>query len=220
MWKEKNKRFDEKVGMLHCFVGEQSQDIVLLVDRSDLRRARVWWVSMWNKKNKRFDEKVWMLHCFVWEQWQDVVLLHHRSHCRQGSVWWVSMWNKKNERFYEKVGMLHRFVVEQWQDVGLFYRRSHWFPVWVWWVCIWSGKKVSMNNDLRIHFINEFWNTRNCVFQLLRCILSGITWYTIFRKEMIQRGCWVGWDSTYISFKSHTFVEWYILYCIYILSDK
>jgi hypothetical protein len=32
---KKNERFDEKVGMLHCFVVEQSQDILLLVGRFD-----------------------------------------------------------------------------------------------------------------------------------------------------------------------------------------
>ncbi len=32
---KKNERLDEKVGMLHYFVEEQWQDVVLLVDRSD-----------------------------------------------------------------------------------------------------------------------------------------------------------------------------------------
>ncbi len=31
----KKMRFDEKVGMLHCFVGEHCQDVLLLEDRSD-----------------------------------------------------------------------------------------------------------------------------------------------------------------------------------------
>ncbi len=30
-----NERLDEKVGLLHCFVVEQWQDVVLLVDLSD-----------------------------------------------------------------------------------------------------------------------------------------------------------------------------------------
>jgi hypothetical protein len=34
---KKNERLDEKVGMLHCFVVEQWQAVVLLVDRSDCR---------------------------------------------------------------------------------------------------------------------------------------------------------------------------------------
>ncbi len=33
--KQKDERLDEKVGMLHCFVGEHWQDVVLPVDRSD-----------------------------------------------------------------------------------------------------------------------------------------------------------------------------------------
>jgi len=131
------------------------------------------------------------------------VLLHHRSDCWQGQVWWVSMWNKNNERFYEKVGMLHSSVGEQWQDVVLRHHRFDCGEVWVWWVSIWSGKKVSMSKDLRIDFINDFWNTRNVVFQLRRCFLRGITQYTISRKENIERGCWVGSDSTYIAFKSY-----------------
>ncbi len=36
---KKNKRFDEKVGMLRCFFVEQWQDVVLLVDRSDCSRG-------------------------------------------------------------------------------------------------------------------------------------------------------------------------------------
>jgi hypothetical protein len=32
---KKNERFDEKVGTLHCFVVQQSQDVVLLHHRSD-----------------------------------------------------------------------------------------------------------------------------------------------------------------------------------------
>jgi len=32
---KKNERFDETVGMLHRFVEEHWQDVVLLVDRSD-----------------------------------------------------------------------------------------------------------------------------------------------------------------------------------------
>jgi hypothetical protein len=35
MRNKKNERLDEKVGMLHCFVVEQWQDVVLLVDQSD-----------------------------------------------------------------------------------------------------------------------------------------------------------------------------------------
>ncbi len=40
--KKKNKRFDEQVGMSHCFVGEQWQDVVLLVDRSHCSQGSVW----------------------------------------------------------------------------------------------------------------------------------------------------------------------------------
>jgi hypothetical protein len=35
MQEKMNEGLDEKVGMLHCFVVEQWQDVVLLVDRSD-----------------------------------------------------------------------------------------------------------------------------------------------------------------------------------------
>jgi hypothetical protein len=55
--KQKEWEMGWKVWMLHCFVGEQWQDVVLLVDRSDCSQCSVWWVSMWNKKNKRWDEK-------------------------------------------------------------------------------------------------------------------------------------------------------------------
>jgi hypothetical protein len=34
---KKNERFDEKVGMLHCFVVEQWRDVVLLHHGSDWR---------------------------------------------------------------------------------------------------------------------------------------------------------------------------------------
>jgi hypothetical protein len=40
--KKKNERFDEQVGMLHYFVEEQWQDVVLLVDRSDSSQGTVW----------------------------------------------------------------------------------------------------------------------------------------------------------------------------------
>jgi len=122
---------------------------------------------MWNNKNERLNEKVEMLHCFVGEHWQDIVLLVDRSDCSRGWVWWVSMWNNKNERLGEKVGMLHCFVGEQWQDVVLLLDRSDCCQDSVWWVSIWSGKKVSMNKDWRINFISEFWNARNCLFQLI-----------------------------------------------------
>ncbi len=39
---KKNERFDEKIEILHYFVGEQWQDIALLVDRSDWSRDTVW----------------------------------------------------------------------------------------------------------------------------------------------------------------------------------
>jgi hypothetical protein len=92
--KTKAMRFDEKVRILHYFVVEHRQDVVLLYHRSDCRRGSVWWVSMWNKSNDRFDGKVGMLHYFVVEHRQDVVLLVDRSDCIQGSVWWGSMWKK------------------------------------------------------------------------------------------------------------------------------
>jgi hypothetical protein len=38
----KRMRLDEKVGMLHCFVVQQWQDVLLLVDRSDCRQDSVW----------------------------------------------------------------------------------------------------------------------------------------------------------------------------------
>jgi hypothetical protein len=91
MWHKNNERLDEKVGMLHCSVGEQWQDVVLLHLRSHCSRGRVWWVSMRNKNNEKLDEKVGMLHCFFAEHCQDVVLLHPRSHCYQGTVWSMSM---------------------------------------------------------------------------------------------------------------------------------
>jgi hypothetical protein len=84
---KKNERLDKRVRMLHCFVEEQWQDVLLLVNRSDCRWGSVWWVSMWNKKNERFDEKVGMIHRFVAEQSQDVVLLVNRYDCRWGSAW-------------------------------------------------------------------------------------------------------------------------------------
>jgi hypothetical protein len=36
---EKRMGLDEKVGMLHCFVGEQWQDVVLLHHQSDCRQG-------------------------------------------------------------------------------------------------------------------------------------------------------------------------------------
>jgi hypothetical protein len=39
---KKNERSDEKVGTLHCFVGELWQDVVLLHHRSDCSEVRVW----------------------------------------------------------------------------------------------------------------------------------------------------------------------------------
>jgi hypothetical protein len=39
---KKNERLDEKVGMLPCFVAEQWQDVVLLVDRSDCIEGSMW----------------------------------------------------------------------------------------------------------------------------------------------------------------------------------
>jgi hypothetical protein len=62
--RKKNERFDEKVGMLHCFVVEQWRDVVLLADRSYRREGPVSRLSVCNKKNERFDEKVGMLHFF------------------------------------------------------------------------------------------------------------------------------------------------------------
>ncbi len=43
---KKNKRFDEEVGMLHCFVEEHCQNVVLLHQRSDCQRGPVWSASM------------------------------------------------------------------------------------------------------------------------------------------------------------------------------
>jgi hypothetical protein len=136
-------------------------------------------------KQKEWDIgwKVGILHCFVGGQWQDYVPLHYRFDCLEGEVWWVSMWNKKNERLDEKVWMLHCFVGEQWQDVVLLHHRSDCLEGRVCRVSIWSGKKVSVNKDLQINFINEFWNTRNCVFQLMRCILKRNYWVYYFPKR-------------------------------------
>jgi hypothetical protein len=39
--KKKTERLDEKVGMLHCFVAEQLQDVVLLQHRSDSTEGSV-----------------------------------------------------------------------------------------------------------------------------------------------------------------------------------
>jgi bacterioferritin-associated ferredoxin len=37
----KRMRLDEKVGMLHCFVAQQWQDVLLLYRRSDCRQCAV-----------------------------------------------------------------------------------------------------------------------------------------------------------------------------------
>jgi len=53
----------------------------------------------------------------------------------------------------------------------------------VWWLSIWKGKKVSLNKDLGMNIISEFWNTRSCVFQLMRCISNGITYVNVLFLE-------------------------------------
>jgi hypothetical protein len=45
-----NERFGAKIGILHCFVLEQWQDVVLLVDRSHWTQSSVSRVSMRNEK--------------------------------------------------------------------------------------------------------------------------------------------------------------------------
>jgi hypothetical protein len=43
---KKNKRLDEEVGMLHCFVEEHRQDVGLLDERSYCSQGSVWSASM------------------------------------------------------------------------------------------------------------------------------------------------------------------------------
>jgi hypothetical protein len=63
--KQKEWEIRRKVWMLHCFVGEHWQYVVLLVDRSDCQAAAVWWVSMkqreWKMKQKGRDVTLFCL---------------------------------------------------------------------------------------------------------------------------------------------------------------